>query len=411
MRPTLRESLAAFVLGDRRTAGDAARQIANGLGWEAAYRLAIVWRVLPQVRKRARALGVSCELGPQLSRLAAANAAQAGLICHQSGAALEALSEAAIGAVVFKGVAAIATAYGSAAERMVTDCDVLIREGDLEPALRVLEAKGFRVESHGTLRAWRQLLAERAFPDHDFIEVSHPDGVTLDLHWRIHTPIAQTLDSDGILARAVPRKIGNRKLWVAAIPDLMLMTTQHSVREQLAPQVAVKDLLDLRAWIEGDVKGHAFAQAYRRASRCGLARALVAMALCLAHYDREGTAAKAARGVYRELAAPERRSAERLAEAFQFQVREGGVHKGLIGLSSPSIPTLKRYLKSRLRGLRDPDYRRTKFRHQHRRSLRAQAAQVIGDLRRLHWRKLRAYRAVARESRALSAMRMTLPIP
>jgi hypothetical protein len=87
---------------------------------------------------------------------------------------LAALSDAGVVAMPLKGPFLSERLYGDAALRPSTDIDLLVAPRDLDRALGILEAAGCRLVRPG-----------RSLPRlHHVLEL--PDGLTVELHWRIH---------------------------------------------------------------------------------------------------------------------------------------------------------------------------------------------------------------------------------
>ncbi len=397
---SLRTLLATLLLGEEERARRAAVSLRDPVLRREVGRLAYQWRVLPPLAQRVKGRGL-VEEADEWSRWLLAATTESAWICRRAAHALPRLEQRGAPYLVFKGVAAIATAHRNPAARMVSDCDLLIREVDLEAVLEVLGREGFAPQIPGDLDAWRQLLRERAFPDHDFIEVTHEDGTTIDVHWRIHVPRLEAYRPSELLERAVRGEVLGRSLRVASTPDLLVLTAQHSLREHLAPHVAVKDLLDTRAWLRSGGPA-VFEEALAIAGRAGMARGLASMVTCLARLDPSNdSVALALRSVDRRLPEADRVAAGQLANAFRAQLEAGSLHKAVVALSRPSWATFRRFAAGRWHGLRNPDYRAYKFRHEGRahrwRDARRFVRQTVGLLRR----DGSAYRAVARECEAL----------
>ena len=389
------ELLAEFLLADRSRALDAARETEERGLWDNAVALAVSWRVLPALVGRLGALRPDEELVSRMQPDLRRAAIQSTLTCRRAAEATEALETAGVGAVAFKGVAAIGRLHGRPDRRMLQDADLLIAEADLESAVSVLESLGFELELPVDLETWLRLLDDRVYRDHEYVELRDGDGVAVDLHWDLPFGGESGLTVDELLRRRKAVRLAGSRIPLPSPEDALLLTVHHAVRERLVPRVAIKDLLDVAGWLElGELDVEALS---RRSSLAGLLVPLTAMAEILSGFDAASSAARWLDGAPGEA----RLRAERLVGFFHLQLREGEVGKGLLGLSAMSWPMLRRLVVSRWRALRSPEYR-ADFHHHDLAPSRGRSTGIVRDLLRLGPSRLRVVRAMARETRKLA---------
>ena len=127
--------------------------------------------------------------------------------------ALEALAAAGIKVIVLKGAALGEALYGSIAQRLMGDVDLLVAQHDLERAGQTLSALGYehRPEPQGRLNPLNTgFTGELQY-------VHSQTGLLIELHWEITAaePFRRTtaLDTAAFLERAVPMAIGDVRCW------------------------------------------------------------------------------------------------------------------------------------------------------------------------------------------------------
>ncbi|MCB9679293.1 MAG: nucleotidyltransferase family protein [Alphaproteobacteria bacterium] len=171
------------------------------------------------------------------------------------------LADAGVSCVVLKG-AALIEEYESAGARPVGDIDLLVRPGDLDTALHVLECAGYA--PHG-LRA-ETLVASGASP-----VLRRPGGLPVDLHWHVKGAGGRaTAALDELWSRARPLS-GGRCLTLDTA-DLLVYTSLHLARGHgFATRNGIAGLVDVALLVEHGADLDAAAE---RAGRWGLQAAL-----------------------------------------------------------------------------------------------------------------------------------------
>jgi hypothetical protein len=135
------------------------------------------------------------------------------------------LAEEEIPVIPLKGPVLASRAYGDVSLRSFVDLDLLVREEDLNPAIRALQAAGLTPEpTHSKipeelLRRWGSAVP---FITHD--------GSTVELHWRLSGAFWQSrLEPPDLFARAAPRDwMGRPVLWLTPEDQLLFLCTHAS---------------------------------------------------------------------------------------------------------------------------------------------------------------------------------------
>ena len=180
--------------------------------------------------------------------------------------------------------------------------------------------------------------------------------------------------------------------------DAILFTTHHLVRDKLAPRSAVKDLLDLKAWLAVREQRWRVDLLGKRARSTGLTTSLLAALVILSRFDGEGDAAELASGLADPSSPDERRTAERLADVFSLQLRRP-VNDVVVGLTAMTPSLARRFIVSRFRSMTDPTYKAHKFAGGSAVPLGIAAREVWRDLLTLTPRRLTLYRTLGTATR------------
>lgn len=395
------ELLAALLLGGDARAHGAATEITKQRLWDNEIRLSLNWCALPQLRSRIASLEVVLESDARktLADLSASTTAQSALIAHGTARALAALEDAGIRVAAFKGLGMIASLYQRPSERMLSDADVLIEARSFRAAVPVLARIGFFPDVSIALDAWLDLLEQRVYPVHDFLDFADASGSRIDLHWRLRTPSPSGFPIAEIVGRAESRIFSGIGVRAVAPEDAILFTTHHLVRDKLAPRSAVKDLLDLKAWLDVRERRWKWDVLLKRSRSTGLTTSLLAALEILSRYDPEGASRGMAREIADASAADVRKTAERLADVFSLQLRRP-MSDVVVGLTAITPSLARRFIVSRLRSITDPTYRAHKFAGDSAMPFGVAAREVWRDLLRLTPRRLALYRTLGTETRA-----------
>ncbi len=319
IRPRTRAAaplLVSLLLGDPNSAGDVAAELAQPELWRQALALSAVWGVVPQLVRRLRPFWADLEqdFRQRLQAAIIAATARSMLTVHRCSTVLEHFSKARIDAVAFKGVGLIGNLYGSPAERMVYDIDILIRGDDVGLAYKVLGAVGFssgrdRLQNYvDPLSNWSLWLIDQ-------------HGIELDLHWGIGPAALAEMRPETILSRAEIVKTCGASLRVPAPLDSMMLTIQHSCAEFI-PGPVVRGLCDLASWWNVQPERWNVDDAVKQAQVCGLTTPCIALWSILAHFDTKSRAKGGAAKILESASRQEREDARHLESLFQIHLRE-----------------------------------------------------------------------------------------
>jgi Fe2+ or Zn2+ uptake regulation protein len=170
---------------------------------------------------------------------------------------LDALKEAGIKAVPLKGPVLAQTVYGDISLRQFSDLDVLVEPENVEKALCIMQARGYRSE-HEISEPKRRALIKTAHHHHLF---SARSGTTAELHWTI-APRYYGLRTDaaGILSRARPVLLLGKNIAGISAEDMLMLLCQHGTKHTWERLSWVCDLAGL---IRGE--NTALLQAWQRA--------------------------------------------------------------------------------------------------------------------------------------------------
>jgi len=393
--------LATLLLADPPGARSAADEISERALWTNQIRLALTWRALPQLRATLTNLGVDVDRNARetLDELSAASAAESGLVSHCAARALGALEDAGIRVAAFKGFGMIASLYRRPSERMLSDADVLIENVNFRAAVRVLARVGFTPDVSIGLEEWLDLLDQRVYRVHDFLDFANDSGVKIDLHWRVRTPSSAGFPIPEMIERADVHSFSGSRVRVVRAEDSILLTTHHLVRDKFAPRSTVKDLSDIKAWLDTGEKQWTVDVLLVRARSTGLIPSLLAALTILSRFEPGSNASEAASHVGAASSDAERTTSERLADVFALQLERGTISDIVVGLTAITPSLARRFVVSRVRSLADAKYRAHKFAGESRTSFGIAAREAARDLFTLTPKRLALYRALGHETR------------
>lgn len=331
---TLRPVVLDLLLADRPRATAAAERLSAGGAWPAAAALCRGWKALPLLRARLNELGISL---PEPARTAFLDENRAAFLhsatCLRQGAeAVASLRAAGIDAVAFKGVAAIARHSGPQ-ERTITDADLLVREEDLEAAVAALGGRGLRHQAGGDLAGYLHFVRNSpGFAGNEALSLFGADGFEIDLHWRIGRGSLER-----VLDRAVVTEVYGRPVPVPDDVHGFLLSARHALRNNLDPDVSVRDLVDARAWLECVHGQDRLAALAREARAWALAVPAMGMVEILRRFRDDETLVEAAAALTDSLAPSARAEAAALADIYFLQVRRGPLEADLLLLHPTSL--------------------------------------------------------------------------
>jgi len=274
----IRESVARLILAGDDEARAASIELAAAGLWDAAIRLAIVWKVAAPLSQRIA--GLALDPGPAralLRQMTTAAFVQSSRAARKGVSALQALQKAQIPAAAFKGLASIAGVYRSLAERFIGDADILVKREDLEAALTCLRAAGFQPHLPGEFSDYTSFMRQSpAFAGNLALALNDSEGNEIDLHWNLGIS-SGAVTIARLLERAKPATLFDTEIPIVSPADALILTSHHAVRENLAPDVTLRDVLDIQAWCLHLEAGGALAAALEQASSAGLAAPLLAI--------------------------------------------------------------------------------------------------------------------------------------
>jgi len=400
------QALVHLVLGDAARRQAAAARLSQLGQWDHAVAVSIAWRVVPQVRRRlgdlANAPGEAAQR--RLHDASVAAALQSTTLAHRAAAVLQHLDAAGVPALPFKGVAAIADLYGGPGRRMLSDIDVLVAPDQLRAACAALQELGFTpvVERFNEYVAYLEHRPyEGALSGHYFLVLIDADHVEVDLHWRLGTRPPPALEAGNLITRAVTAQLYRTTIRVPAPADAMALTAHHVLRDNFAPDTAVKDLCDLAAWWEAEGTRWRLPEVVRDVQRCGMAVPLLALWEVLASVDGGSRVGDGVDALAAACTRRERRDATRLASLFHAQATGGRLNPDLLRLLSPMV--IARFVRRRVQHRAQVDYFtrhiEAEMHLDPHRSYGERIGQLLRDVLRLRAGTFAAYRALLRVHR------------
>lgn len=156
--------------------------------WDRFARSAAAHRVRPQVRSAmGRLMGklpAAREAHKEAEDVARVSAGHALFMCGELINALDALHSGRVAALPFKGPAFAELVGGGAASREMDDLDLLLPRAAMAAAVRALESLGYRsgLRQHAIESPWLDDAG------HELGLVREPDGMLIELHWRLAPP-------------------------------------------------------------------------------------------------------------------------------------------------------------------------------------------------------------------------------
>jgi len=192
---------------------------------------------------------------------------------------LDALEQAGLRPLAFKGAALSASAYGDLAVRQYLDNDVLIAREEVGAAEEVLAGLGYRPIELVPEERRADLLRRRAGRPFSSDDLVGP----VDLHWSF-APWSASIEipTDDLLARAAEVDLGRRTVWTLAPEDLLIALCVHGNRHRWTRLLWVVDV----AALIGSTPALAWVQVLDRAESWRVVRMLlVGLALAVVVCD------------------------------------------------------------------------------------------------------------------------------
>ena len=336
--PFVRVALADLVLGDDVVAAAAARAITAAARWPRLIELAVGWRVVPQVYEALRRCGADDDFDAVLRArfvgYVLANAQRTASMVRTCASVQDLLTQAGVVSVAIKGIAMIATIYGSASRRMVADVDLVIEGDRLAQARAALEGAGFAdvsppFESHVAAIGSSRVL-------HNYARTFVRDGIEIDLHWQFGPRPPAALGARRIVERSVVASAERVHVRASGPIETALVAVHHALRSSFPATGTLKDAADLAAWWQrfGDARGDALIAAAREN---GLASSLLALGRVIAHRNAGAAIARGVTAMETSLSQAERREAERLRAFVERNLRGESPDDTTVELLAPAV--------------------------------------------------------------------------
>jgi len=295
--------------------------------WELVLNLCAEWKLLAALDARLAMLGVAP--APETAAALAQRTQPAfvqTMLCVRAGiVALAALEAARIACAGFKGIAALAYLYTSPRNRTLQDTDVLIRPHDVERALAVLEAAGFKRYPECP---WEEYVAfVRNSPGtagNEAVSLRDEKGGAVDLHWHLGI-----LDVETLLGGAATVQVLNRPLPLMSARHAMLLSVHHALRNDFVPGDIGRDVCDFAYWQPLLARRDEWPAAAEDAARWGLSGACGALARIVAELQGRVDAAPPV-----ALSRADQATARELAGFYFQQLRSGAVNTDLAYVAS-----------------------------------------------------------------------------
>lgn len=285
--------------------------------------------------------------------------------------------------IAFKGLGAIAQLYAGPQERYTSDIDLLVEEENLDRAVAALCAAGLTVDHKGDLTTYRQQLRQLdGFVGNHSINLRHPDGGAVDLHWRFgQNPVAE-LEPARIFARSEWRQLFGYRIRVVGPLDGLILSAHHAVRENFNPATMLRDVFDTQRWLQRlEALGDSSA-VLSHVQRCRMVAPVGAMVSLLGH-----------RGILEPLS--QTTASRHLAVLFEMQRDGNSLNRDVQRLADPrewrkfwsyglgGVAGYQRLMNVHAPGQRVPWAER--FRR---------LARILAGLRPTHWQRWRALRTL-----------------
>lgn len=250
------------------------RTAASGeIDWSVLLALATRHRLIPLLHRHLRDAPLPPRAAAELRALNRAATHQALAMAAELLRLLDALGDARIEALAYKGPALAVQAYGDLSLRHFVDLDLLVLPADLPAALAVLERKGY-------VPALRLSPAQaRCFDrvDGDYQLVHRTTGRLVELHGRVSTlRFAMPIDTDALMERGRSVRVGGGEVETLGDDDLLLVLCAHGAKHRWKRLEWVAALAELLRAGRGDVQAalrHADRVHARRTMRLGLSLA------------------------------------------------------------------------------------------------------------------------------------------
>ena len=329
----LSRSLAVLLLADRDSAQEAAMILSKEGLWERAIELAILWRVIPQFRRRLRELKI--QLAPEhLTRLQEASVvgtAQSVACLNHAVNTIRLLQESGIEAAVFKGIGLMGNLYAGPSERMVTDVDILIDGTNLKKALESIASSSASF-TPSDLVVYVDFLKKNSYHrlDNDFLYLTSEDGIKIDLQWSFGAQPPLAMEAARILQRTQRVNLLGTAIHVPAPADAIAISAHHAMRNNFTPASTLKDLCDIMAWWRVEGKAWEIDGVVMHLRECRLSAPTMALWALLRDFDAESPAILGLNEFQKRATAEEIRDSRHLQMSLTLQLDGAALNADLL---------------------------------------------------------------------------------
>jgi len=345
--PSIQCLLADLLFAEPTGAIAAGTELTTSDRWRPMLELSFKWRVTPQLWQRLQYLEIDLPdtVRGEFSQLCRVIAVQSTTAAHRSVRVMSTLNAAGIEAVAFKGIGVMASLYTKPSDRMVGDVDILIAPESLEAAIAALTSTGFAPVLPGDLNDYLDYLHHRTRADNLFLILKDASGFEIDLHWGLKATAGVEFSVADILSRAVTATLLNQSIQVTNPIDAMLLSVHHSVRDDLAPASAIKDLCDLHTWWMNRDRWE-LGSVIHQAEKTGLLAPLIALWQILASHDATHPAQREFQGIHTHLTTEILSTAQNLQSLFTLQLQGENLNRDLV--NGLNWSTVQRFIRRRL---------------------------------------------------------------
>jgi hypothetical protein len=197
----------------------------------------------------------------------------------------------------------------------------------------------------GDLNDYLDYLHHRTRADNLFLILKDASGFEIDLHWDLKATAGVEFSVTDILSRAVTATLLHQPIQVTNPVDAMLLSIHHSVRDDLAPASAVKDLCDLHTWWLNRDRWE-LETVIHQAEKTGLLAPLIALWQILAAHDATHPAQHEFQDIRAHLTAEVLSTAQNLQNLFTLQLQGENLNRDLV--NGLNWSTVQRFIRRRL---------------------------------------------------------------
>jgi hypothetical protein len=253
------------------------RALLKQLDWEYIFQFAERHALVPLLYHQFKLIGVDSIPSEQLHRFKLgyqANVARSLVLSAELLSLTEGFQSRGIESLPYKGPVLGQIAFGDPALRCFIDLDIIVRPGDVAPAIEILRARGYQPEPDIDARQTQILIASQ----HSLPFQRDGGHLIVELHWRVSADFfASALDPEYLWRRLEPVTLNNVQLNSLPIEDLLFALCIHASRHAWD---RVSQVCDIAALISShsDIDWEKLMAAARAAD----AERMLLLGLCLA---------------------------------------------------------------------------------------------------------------------------------